>query len=173
MRYITAVILASLSAILIVGYAYPTYESVAKLEERVVELQGYVEKATKAQAKIDELDTRYKAFPIGANERMNTMIPEKIDDVRLTMDITDLAAVHGISLANPSIKKIADDKTGQIQKYLVSFSVEAPYNTFRRFLNDIEYWLQIRDITNLSLTAGETLQSPMQIKMDFITYSLQ
>ncbi len=173
MRYITAIIFASLAAILVVVYAYPTYENVSKLEKRVTELSGYVDKAAKAQTKINELDQKYKNFPPGANEKMNTMIPEKIDDVRLTMDITDLAAIHGISLANPSIKEVAGDKNSPVKEHLVSISIEAPYSTFRKFLNDLEYWLQIRDITNLSITAGENASAPMQIKMDFITYSLQ
>ncbi len=116
MRYITAIIFASLAAVLVVVYAYPTYENIEKLEKRVDELKGYVDKATKAQAKIDELDAKYKSFPDGANERMNTMIPEKIDPVRLTMDITDLAAIHGISLANPIIIKAGIATTIRISK---------------------------------------------------------
>lgn len=173
MRYITAVIFASLATVLVVFYAYPTYENVGKLRERVVLLTSYAEKATTAQTKIDDLEKRYKMFPDGANERMNTMLPEKIDDIRLTMDITDLAAAHGLSLANPSIKKLASDKGSAVQQHMVSFTIEAPYTTFRRFLKDLEYWLQLRDITSLSLTAGEDANSPMQIRMDFITYSLQ
>lgn len=173
MRYITAVVFATLATLMVVMYAYPTYENIGKLQARTVELQGYVEKATKAQSKIDELEAKYKTFPAGADDRMNKMLPEKIDDVRLTMDITDLAALHGISLANPTIKKVAGDKSSQTQEHIVSLSIEAPYATFRRFLNDVEYWLQIRDITNLSIVAGENMASPMQIKMDFITYSLQ
>lgn len=173
MRYITAVILASLATILVVVYAYPTYEATKKLEDRVVELQSYVEKAKKAQARINDLESKYKMFPEGASDRINKMLPETIDDIRLTIDVTDLASIHGLSLANPVIKKLSTDKKSSLQPYMVSFSIEAPYSTFRRFLKDLEYWLQLRDITSLSITPGDTLNAPMQIKMDFITYSMQ
>jgi cell division protein FtsL len=173
MRYITAVIFASLATILVVAYAYPTYESTTKLKDRVVELKSYVDKAQKAQIKINDLENRYRMFPDGANERMNKMLPETIDDIRLTIDITDLATSYGLSLANPSIKKLAVDKNNSLQPYMVSFAIEASYRTFRLFLKDLEYWLQLRDITSLSITPGETATAPMQIRMDFITYSMQ
>lgn len=173
MRYITAVIIATIGTCLVVFYAMPKYDEISKLQKRVVELQEYVDKATKAQAKIDELQMRYKSFPEGASDKMKTMLPDNVDDVRLSMDVTDLAALHGISLANPSIRKVAGDKNSTVQEHIVSISIDTPYNTFRRFLGDMEYWLQIRDITNLSVSTGEKPDSPMSIKMEFITYSAQ
>lgn len=172
MRYITAIIFASLATALVVIYAYPTYEDMGRLKKRGEELTKSIEMAGQAQTKIDDLERKYKTFPEGANERMSTMLPESLDDVRLTMDITDLAAAHGLSLANPTIKKLAGDKSNPVQEYSVSLSVEAPYSTFRRFLNDIEYWLQLRDITSLSITAGENAAVPMKIQMEFTTYAL-
>ncbi|HXK38367.1 MAG TPA: hypothetical protein VJ579_04855 [Candidatus Paceibacterota bacterium] len=172
MRYITAILFSSLAAGLIVAYAYPTYQKIGEQKARQVELQDYIQKASRAQDKINNLDSIYSKFPDGASERMAIMIPESVDDVRLTMDLTNLAASHGLSLANPSIKKLSVDKSSQLQQYDVSFSIEAPYVTFRNFLNDIQYWLQIRDITSLSITPGETLSSPMRISISFVTYAL-
>lgn len=172
MRYITAILFSSLAAGLLVAYAYPNYQDIANLKKRQVELQDYIQQASQAQAKIDDLEAKYKKFPDGASDRMSIMIPESIDDVRLTMDLTNLAAQHGLSLANPSIKKLAVDKGSQLQQYDVSFAIEAPYNTFRNFLNDIQYWLQIRDITSLTITPGDTPAAPMRISFDFVTYAL-
>jgi hypothetical protein len=172
MRYITAILFSSLAAGLIVAYAYPTYQEIGVQKARQVELQDYIDKASKAQAKIDNLESIYKKFPDGASDRMAIMIPEAVDDVRLTMDLTNLAASHGLSLANPTIKKLSVDKNSQLQQYDVSFAIEAPYNTFRNFLNDIQYWLQIRDITSLTITPGDTLSAPMKISFSFVTYAL-
>ncbi len=173
MRYITAVIFASIATLLVMMYAYPTYKDLSKLKDKEAELSSYVTKATTAQLKIDTLENKFKMFPEGANDRMNAMLPEKIDEIRLTIDITDLATRHGLSLANPSIKKLAIDKGSTLQPYMVSISLEAPYSTFRRFLNELEYSLQLRDVTSLSITSGETITAPMQIRMDFITYAMQ
>ncbi len=172
MRYITAIIFSSLAAALIVTYAYPTYKDISTIKAREVTLNDYIKKASLAQAKIDDLEARYQQFPEGASERMSTMIPESVDDVRLTMDLTNLAAQHGLSLANPPIKKLAVDKNSPLQQYDVSFAIEAPYSTFRNFLNDIEYWLQLRDITSLSITPGDTASAPMKISISFVTYAL-
>ncbi len=172
MRYITAIIFASLAAGLIVSYAYPTYQEIGTVKAREVELQDYIKKASQAQARIDDLEAKYQRFPEGASERMSTMIPESVDDVRLTMDLTNLAAQHGLSLANPTIKKLAVDKNSQLQQYDVAFSIDAPYSTFRSFLDDLEYWLQIRDITSLSITPGENAAAPMKVSFNFITYAL-
>lgn len=172
MRYITAILFSSLAAGLIVAYAYPTYQEIGTLKARQAELQDYIKKASQAQAKINDLEARYQKFPEGASERMTTMIPESVDDVRLTMDLTNLAASEGLSLANPSIKRLAVDKNSQLQQYDVSFAIEAPYSTFRNFLNDIQYWLQIRDITSLTITPGDTAAAPMKVSFSFTTYAL-
>lgn len=172
MRYITAILFSSLAAGLIVAYAYPTYQEIGTIKARQVELQDYIKKASVAQAKIDDLEARYQKFPEGASDRMTIMIPESVDDVRLTMDLTNLAAQHGLSLANPTIKKVAVDKGSKLQQYDVSFSIEAPYSTFRNFLNDIQYWLQIRDITSLTITPGDTAAAPMKVSFNFVTYAL-
>jgi F0F1-type ATP synthase membrane subunit b/b' len=172
MRYITAILFASLAAGLIVAYAYPTYQDIGTLKAREVVLQDYIKNASVAQEKINDLEAKYQRFPEGASERMSTMIPDSIDDVRLTMDLTNLAAQHGLSLANPAIKKLAVDKNSQLQQYSVAFSIEAPYATFRSFLDDIEYWLQIRDITELTITPGDTASAPMKVSFNFVTYAL-
>lgn len=172
MRYITAILFSSLAVGLIVAYAYPTYMEIGQLKAREAELQAYIVKASQASAKINDLESKYQKFPDGANERMTTMIPESVDDVRLTMDLTNLAAQHGLSLANPAIRRLAVDKGSQLQQYDVAFAIDAPYVTFRSFLSDLEYWLQIRDITSLAITPGENAAAPMKVSFNFVTYAL-
>lgn len=173
MRYITAIIFASLATALVVMYVLPTYRNIETKKEQQASLKEYIEKANQAQARIDELDRQYQTFPVNANEMMTAMLPSAIDDVLLSMQLTDLAKKHGLSLANPSIRRLAADKGSSIQEYSIGIGIEAPYNTLLRFLNDIEYSLHIRNVTALSISAGENAASPMKISMEFITYSMK
>lgn len=173
MRYITAIIFASLATGLIVMYVYPTYERIEEEKQKKKELVEFLAKAEEAQAKIDELERKKLSLPVDAESRMNAMIPESIDDVKFSMELTELAKSHGLSLANPSIRSLASDKASKMKEYSVSFQVDSPYNTFVRFLGDLEYSLHIRDITSLTMAVGENTAAPMKISVEFTTYALR
>jgi Tfp pilus assembly protein PilO len=113
--------------------------------------------------------------------RLDKMIPDTVDNIRLIIDLNSVAERHGFSLTDI---KAAADSTGAdsssraspsaapaalgsasgaasiaaptLDTVDVSFSVTAPYDQFISFLQDLEASLRIMDVTSLSVTASDS-----------------
>ncbi len=124
-------------------------------------------------------------------DRLNKIVPDNVDNVRLIIDVKDdIAARHGLLLKN--IKTASPDAattqgTAQAgaapdsaagmstgEKYGVvtlSFSVSTSYETFVNFLKDLEASLRIMDISRLSIAAGD--KGTYDFSVDIKTYWLK
>ena len=99
---------------------------------------------------------------------MNEFLPNNIDNVRLIIDINNIAKKSGLIVRNPNIVK-AEAKEGEPppptgaaaagktadSSAAISFSVSASYETLKLFLSDLARSLRLVDIESLSFTAAE------------------
>ncbi|KND48296.1 MAG: putative pilO [Parcubacteria bacterium C7867-002] len=125
----------------------------------------------------DNLLAQYKEVSEIDRINLDKMIPSTVDNIRLVIDLKDIAAKHGFALKNikatapvtqqgtvPSAPRIvntsqigASDITAPVlDTVTVSFTVTAPYLEFISFLQDLESNLRIMDITRLSLKTQDT-----------------
>jgi len=98
-------------------------------------------------------------------------LPDHVDNVRLILDLDNLAGRFGLSLQNVDVSSSESKNTkaqtvGAIgtsnQKYdslTLSFGTRATYKTFVDFLRDLESSLRIVDLVSLSI-APETAATP-------------
>ncbi len=108
---------------------------------------------------------------LGADDkaRLDKLLPDNVDNVRLIIDITNIASQHGIPLKNISTNahegSAANSTAPTTQNTSnntlsgtvgVSFGFSASYQNFLAFLGDIQSSLRILDITNLTVTANDT-----------------
>ena len=126
----------------------------------------------------DNILKEYNAIPADdIDDRLNKIIPDNVDNVRLIIDVKDdIARAHGLSLKDiktdsPNTVTKSDKNQGEnrvnvaeseIQasskrygEVTLSFSVTAPYQTFLNLLRDLESSLRLMDISSLSVAAGE------------------
>ncbi len=123
----------------------------------------------------DSVLQAYNEISVEDKEKLNKLVPDNVDNVRLIIDLKDdIAARHGLSLKNiktsspevqPQTSKTINTKVdageqvaGSGAKYgvvTVSFSVTSSYDTFLAFLRELEGSLRIMDISKLTVTAGE------------------
>lgn len=110
-------------------------------------------------------------------ERLNRILPDKMDNIRLIIDVKDnIAASHGLQLKDLKTE-IKDDSSGQIPQGIagentnaeskqgpvkssygtitLSFKVTASYQAFLSFIRDLESTLRVMDITSISMTKSE------------------
>ncbi len=125
----------------------------------------------------------YGEISTADKERLEKMIPDTVDNIRLIIDLTSVGVRHGLTLkgikataatsANrPSapVTQAASARPGSmmnpsssiptptLDSVSVSFEVTAPYLEFISFLQDLEANLRIMDISRLSITADDTGQ---------------
>lgn len=126
----------------------------------------------------DELIAKYKNISAEDRDRLDKMIPGSVDNIRLIIDLTNRALLHGFTAQG--IKASVPSGLGQgfaaktpgatgpvnlsatpgmvseptLDKVNVSFSVTAGYDQFLAFLKDLEADLRIMDLTSLKISAN-------------------
>lgn len=188
---------ATILIVLAVG-VYITFTR-AKLAE-VQSVRAVNNEYVSAIASADELvkvrDSVLKAYNnISADDRqrLDKMIPNTVDNIRLIIDLNSVALRHGFSLRN--IKAMASNNTSKaaspeiqnmagvtggpsgfiptptLDTVTVSFSVTAPYQQFIDLMRDLEMDLRIMDLTHLTVSAGSS--GNYDFSVEFKTYWLR
>ncbi len=163
-------LILSVAALAIAGgvlmfYTQPTYDQVLALELEVGEYNQALEKAAELQALKQSLLSRYNAFNPADIDRLHKLLPDHVDNVRLVLDLDNLAGRHGMALQNVTLSNpTATQEKGAIgaigsgrekfQSLTLKFAAHGTYADFRGFIEDLERSLRIVDLVSLSLQEG-------------------
>ncbi|MSU56080.1 MAG: hypothetical protein EXS51_02100 [Candidatus Taylorbacteria bacterium] len=154
------------------GYINPTYgamtgnaelgkRSIAELEEEYTRYSDALLKTREIEEVRKGLLTRYNAIPLEDRERLEKLLPDHIDSVRLIIDVNNIASQYGMTLKNISLTNSATEQTNTSSPALgpqeeltkavgLRFGIKGTYDNFRAFLHDLEQSLRIVDIKTIS-----------------------
>jgi Tfp pilus assembly protein PilO len=144
-------------------YTQPAYDTVQGQNVNIAQYDGALQKATELQQIKQTLLAKYNSFDPNNIDRLQKMLPDHVDNVRLILDMDNLAQMHGMALQNVSVSA-APTVSGQTavgtinaakQKYdslTIKFTTVGSYDTFRQFLSDLQSSLRIVDLVALDLT---------------------
>lgn len=110
-------------------------------------------------AKRDSIDPKNR-------ERLERLLPDTIDNIRLIIDINNIAKPYGLVLKN--LQLAGAEKNGAkgdsagvaiggndtIGSVTMQFSVTARYPVFKQFLRDLQNSLRLVDVTDVKITGG-------------------
>jgi Tfp pilus assembly protein PilO len=109
--------------------------------------------------------SRYNTFNTSDIDKLQKLLPDHVDNVRLILDLDSLAGKHGMAMQNVAVSSAESSAstnqsaTGAVgaskQKYdslTIKFTTQGNYQTFREFLADIEKSLRIVDLVSLTLS---------------------
>ena len=150
----------------IVIFAGPTRSNLAAttpLTQERAELSAALDSAQKIQVVREALQERYNAFKPTDLNRLAKMLPSHVDNVRLVIDISNMATAYGMVLKNIQIQQTvgtAKNGTGVIKndgpEHLdFRFGVSGSYEALKLFLADLGKSLRIVDITDLTFSAKD------------------
>lgn len=159
------------------GYVRTTWQgSVASSKAEIESYDRALSAAAEFRAKEAALETERAQLPPAALERLNTFLPDSVDNVQLILDLNALATRSGISLSdftmNDGSKKGDANSGGQGASSLganQSFAAASPfdsltmtvravgtYNAFRSFLAGVEQSLRPLDVTEITVQDSDT-----------------
>ncbi len=123
----------------------------------------------------DEVLAKYNAITVADQDRLDKMLPNTVDNIRLIIDLNSVAGRRGVNLSNvkasASSEASAMNEAGTasyasadsgaiptpvLDTVNISFSVSAPYREFVAFMRDLEANLRVMDLTHLSVAVGES-----------------
>ena len=180
MKNLTAIILILISAGLLYTVVLPQYHKSGDLRSRSAEFQNILTNVSSLNDKKQDLLVKYQAMPKEEVDRVNKVLPDNIDTVRLAMDFDSIASKYGISIKNIQTSDNKNANTGIIiqpgstkpyDSVTVSFSFVATYDNFRKFLGDIEKSLRVIDVKTVDFDSTESGLSDYKISVE--TYWLK
>jgi len=156
MKFFLPTILIIIAVALFFTYIDPTYETVKELRAEQATFDGALDRSKELIAVRDQLLSKYNSFSTNDLKRLEKLLPNHVDSVRLIIDIDSIAALYGLRIQDVGVSTVEDgEKSQPLGIVNLSFSVEAPYNTLKQFLTDIENSLRVLDVTSISFSASE------------------
>lgn len=158
------VLLVILSVGLFATYTNSTYQDVKTLVAQASSYDHALERAQELRARRDALLSKYNTFSTEDRQRLLRSLPDNVDNIRLIIDINNIAARHNLTLTNVELGEVSNsrlssdplavgtsgDPVGSVE---VSFAVLASYEDFLAFLQDLEHSLRIVDIESIDFAA--------------------
>jgi hypothetical protein len=151
-------------------YINPTYTLVRASLAQESQYDEALSKARELQNVRDQLIARDNTFSQTDLGRLQKLLPDSIDNVRLTLDLDSMASRYGMRVRNVTIDTSGNMPSGaaianrqQIgpssqayESVVISFSVSGSYDVFRQYLASLEKSLRLGDVTGISFAPNDT-----------------
>ena len=165
MRLIVPFLITIVAVGLFFKFTDPMFADIDTLRARQATLNNGLDNAKKLREVEQGLLDQYNAMAPADLESLNKLLPDDDDNVRLIIDINNIAKPYGMKLKNPQIKTTEDKASDAVARdrnhaqqasVALSFSVNGDYLSFQSFLNDLAHSLRLVDVSAVNFTAGDT-----------------
>ncbi len=184
------IILGSIAAFVLV--VQPQYKEIKNLQAKAVELEGVLVNARKLQSIRDELLDKRDSLVKSDLARLEKMVPESVDNVKLILELQGIADQYNLEIQTASADKEgqegADGTTSEggeaseagsfvdvdSRDYGIislNFNLTGGYNDFFAFLRDLERNLRITDIKSVGFSSSDNGEYSFDLSLD--TYWLK
>ena len=175
-------ILAYIILALTIGYAfvYPGVGDVSNLMVQKTQYENSLATVSNIETRKKQLLADFNNIPNQDKKNMEIILPNSFDYVRLVSQIDNVASKNGISIKNINTANV-DSSVGDTiaeagaprayQAGVISFSFEATYDNFRKFIKNMEESLRILDVRSVEVKTGE--KGVYNYEIEFETYWLE
>lgn len=163
MRTIFSIIILIASIAGFIAFTIPTYTDVKTIGKKKTEYLDLLESARTLAEKRDQLLQIYNGISPDEIVRLEKMLPQNPDNVKLILEIDALAKNQGLSLQNVKIKEANDTSaknkaakanadTGVLT---LEFTTTGPYPGYVNFIAILEKNLRIMNVKKVSFLAPD------------------
>lgn len=169
-KNVTPIILIVLALGIYFTFTRVKLDDLKSIKEVNLEYQQALNNSERLIKVRDGVRETYNKISADDRERLEKMLPDNVDNVRLIIDTNGVASKHNLNLKN--IKTSATNVAGATtalpttrgssnlpstyDTVTLSFNVSTNYQTFIDFMKDLEASLRIMDISRITLTASDT-----------------
>ncbi len=178
-KMLSAIVAFLLAAGIFFFYTKPAYTgpgtferpSVGEMKAQIAQYEDALQKVAELEQLKQKLLAKYNSYNPQDIERLETLLPDHVDNIGLILELDNLASRYGMTLENVDVNTemfgASDGQSlgegvaaiGDSQKYdsiTLSFSTFGTYDKFKTFLQDLEASLRIVDLSELSFSAQES-----------------
>jgi Tfp pilus assembly protein PilO len=164
---IVPVVLILIAFGLFFGYINPTYSGkIGALNAEIQSLDAALEAAERFSEKESELLIERDQIPEEGLARVESFLPDGVDNVQLILDLNALAARSGLQLSNFDVQTQTQDTgrsaelnleaDGPTESLELSVSAAGSYEAFQTFLSAVELSLRPMDLVALEIQDSPT-----------------
>lgn len=180
LRSVIAIIMILASVVGFVSYVIPTYQGTADARAEEKEFNQALANARRLEEERDALLADFNNIETESLERLETLLPDNIDNVKLIIELDELATTHGLQLQSIDVADSGDADPAEeapllregIASVQLDFSLLGPYERFVAFVEDVENSLRLIDIQQIQFQAA-TESTNYQYGLSVQTYWLQ
>lgn len=146
----------------------PQYKKIQELNKEIAENNRMLKLAQELKEKRDDLQDKFNSFGEDDRKNLEKILPDTVDNVRLILDINNIANDVGIKITNIGINNEGEqgeqtdrnsnviDRTSSsgYGTIALSFSVSSTYDVFKVFMKRLENSLRLVDIVDFSVLVG-------------------
>jgi len=161
MRSLIPFILVVAAIGLFVGYTNRAFQATKMVNAQVQAYDAALTTSTELRARREQLLRERDTLSPESIQKLERMLPDTVDNIRLIIDINNIAARHSLTLKNVSLGNVSSasgarsavavgasgDPVGSIE---LGFGVTASYDKFMAFMLDLEHSLRLIDIEKVS-----------------------
>lgn len=166
-RLILPLLLFGAAVGLFVVYIDPTYQESKALAMQVASYDEALSKSQELRKLRDSLLSRRNTFDEQDIQKLQQVLPDNVDNIRLIIDINAIATRHGLSLKNVLLGEISDSATARsplavgtsassIGSVTLEFTLAASYDDLLALMEDLEHSLRVLDVEHIKFAANET-----------------
>lgn len=167
MKALTPIILLIIAVVVFFYFTDPVLSQIGELQGRKQELERGLKNADLLAKRQDELIRERNDITEEQLSRLDKLIPGKVDNVRLIIEMGRIGSRNGMPLRNVVVTAgtTAEDGTtslpsseieNQLNEVGISFSVSGPYNLFKSFMANLADNLRILDVKSFTVSAKES-----------------
>jgi Tfp pilus assembly protein PilO len=184
-RYILPIILIGVAIVGFLGFTSPFYQTVVAQREQIASYNDALNNAQALEAARDELTQKYNSFDLNNLARLQKLLPDNVDNIRLILEIGKIAAPYGMVLKNvqyDSLNNTTTASTAPVTTDLsnksygvwnLSFSTQGSYSNFINFIKDLENNLRIVDISSIAFSSNSNSGTVSGVSSDSYKYDFK
>ncbi len=172
-RFLIPVLILGIAVTGFFVFVTPMYKEVSVLKTEVAAYNEALDNSKALENERDKLTAKYNTIDPEDLSRLQKLLPDNIDNIRLILEIEKIASPYGMVLKNVKYNSdenvsstpgeavirgggIAPQETSnEYGTWNLEFSVTGSYNNFINFTNDLETNLRIVDVGGVSFTSSQ------------------
>lgn len=171
MRFIMPIVLIGIATSVLFIFADPLYKDISTLKIQAASYNDALNNAKALENERDKLTSKYNSINPDNLMKLVKLLPENVDNIRLILEIEQIASPYGMVLKDVKYNTTDTDATtaatdaiqgGGVAKPIpkdygifdLEFSISGSYNNFINFTKDLESNLRIVDISSIAFSSN-------------------
>jgi Tfp pilus assembly protein PilO len=169
-RFILPIILVGISVTVFFLFSNPFYNEIMMLREQVASYNEALGNSKALENERDKLTAKENSINPENLIKLAKLLPENIDNIRLILEIEQVALPYGMALKDikynvPDTKKTTSGEVSVNQRereevhpkdygvWDLEFSITGSYNNFLNFSRDLESNLRVVDVASIQFSS--------------------